>query len=410
MRQKLLPVLTAILCSIAPLAEGYAQSGAWQKVDGPAGSCSAIAIDPDNRIYVQTTDRMYRSMNDGETWTQDGTPVPGGATLLWSAADGSVFAAGGISGGVYRSTDNGSTWATAGLEGMAVTSAIVTPAGALLAGTNGAGLYYSEDNGANWGQLYVGSASGRVHAVINTPEGDIMIATEVEGIFRSGDGGETWVEADAGIPSGPVVDLAVDSRNRLYAATRGHGLFVSDDNGASWEVVGMSKWTLASISISKGDVVYVSASNPEPVLVRSNDRGAIWEEVVTGLGSATVHDVAFDSRGHLFAATTQGIFRTVESTSSVGNDNGAITGMKSRLYPNPVTVPQATLEVELKTAGETSVTLLSSDGRVIGTPFSGWLPSGINRIEIDRAGLAAGQYLCAVRTAAGVTTEKLVVE
>ena len=411
MREKLLSVVTALVCGMFPLTEGFAQSSFWQKVDGPTAGCSAITIDRDNRIYVQTQDMLYRSMNGGAAWDQDGLQIPGGASVLWVGSGNDLYAGGGEVGGVYRSSDRGGTWTEAGMEGVPITSAAMTGDGAILVGTSEIGVYYSNDNGGNWSQLLDGSKTGRVNAVVATNEGDLFVATESAGIYRSNDGGETWVEASTGIPAGAVVDLAVDSQDRIYAATRSDGLFYSDDLGATWELNGMAKWTLGSISISSSDAVYVAVSNPEPVLMRSINRGGAWEEVTTGLSNALVHDVAFDNRGYLFAATTRGVFRSVESTSSVRADAGRIApGVDARLYPNPVAVAATTLELDLKSAGETSVTILSTDGAIMATPFAGWLPSGVSRIEIGRTGLAAGSYLCSIRTPAGVTSQTMVVE
>jgi photosystem II stability/assembly factor-like uncharacterized protein len=411
MREKLFSVLAAIACGIAPMAEGFAQGSFWQKVDGPSAGCSAITIDRDNRIYVQTQDQMYRSTNGGTSWIEDGPRIPGGASVLWVGSGEDLFAGGGEAGGVYLSSDRGESWRAAGMEGVSITSAAMTHDGALLVGTAETGVYYSNDRGLNWAQLLDGVQTGSVHSIVTTHEGDLFVATESGGILRSRDGGENWVTSTAGIPPGAIVDLAVDSQDRIYAATRSNGLFVSDDYGAHWDLVGMAKWTLGSLSISSSDGVYAAVSNPEPVLLRSTDRGATWEEVATGLSNAMVHDVVFDNRGYLFAATTRGVFRSVESTSSVSADAGHPgAGAEARLYPNPVMTPAATLELDLKSAGETSVTILSADGRVVARPFNGWLPSGVNRIEIDRTGLAAGNYLCSVRTASGVTSELLVVE
>jgi ligand-binding sensor domain-containing protein len=410
MRQKLLPVLAALICSAAPMTDAFAQSSFWQKVDGPGAGCSAITIDRDNRIYVQTQDRMYRSHNGGESWSNDGSQVPGGASVLWTDARNGLYAGGMEAGGVYFSADNGATWSGTALEGVAVTSAALLPDGAMLLGTDGFGVYYSNDRGGNWAQLLDATAGGRVHAVAAAGNGDLLVATELSGILRSSDNGESWVDAGAGIPSEAVVDLAVDGESRIYAATRNKGIFVSTTNGDSWDLVGMAKWTIGSLAISKTGALYAAITSPEPALMRTTDRGVTWEEVATGLSSAVVHRVVFDNRGYMFAATTRGVFRSVQSTAAVGDDAVADGISGARLYPNPVALPQATLEVELKSGSLTTVSLVSSDGRVVATPYDGWLSAGTNRIAIDRNALAAGSYLCTIRTATGVISKQLVVE
>ncbi|MGE5275918.1 MAG: WD40/YVTN/BNR-like repeat-containing protein [Acidobacteriota bacterium] len=91
---------------------------------------------------------VMKSTDDGETWVEitDAIANPFVNTLV-VASGGQLFA--GTSSGVARSNDGGSTWASAGLDGVAVTALTETPfpfseSVPMAAGTAGAGLYRAD--------------------------------------------------------------------------------------------------------------------------------------------------------------------------------------------------------------------------------------------------------------------------
>ena len=112
-------------------------------------------------------------------------------------------------GGVFKSTDGGTTWDTAGLSGAAVNLLVVDPAHP--------NVVYAATEG-NYG----------------TPRG-------FRGFFKSADAGATWTAINNGLANllqlrSTVTALLIDPSNSnvLYAATSGTGVFKSADGGASW--------------------------------------------------------------------------------------------------------------------------------------------------------------------------------
>jgi photosystem II stability/assembly factor-like uncharacterized protein len=123
--------------------------------------------------------------------------------------------AGGVSGGVWKTTDGGQSWTPLAdlISNIAVNSMAIHP----------------QDPEV----LYVGTGEGYFREIVR----GTWLPLRGGGIFKTEDGGATWSQ----LPStqGPdfhwVNDLIVSPRNpsRLYAATR-DGVHISEDEGRNW--------------------------------------------------------------------------------------------------------------------------------------------------------------------------------
>ncbi len=173
--------------------------------------------------------------------------------VRYNGTSNQVILAGGVSGGVYKSTDNGATWVRKSPTGehfsctslaqdtrvgfqdtwyYGVGEASGNSAGASGAFYSGNGVYKSTDNGETWTRLASSNTSALetfsvaqdfINKVIVDPtDGNVYIACPAT-IRRSVDGGTTWTTVLSGTlaSSGQFTDLAVTSTGRLYAAFGG---------------------------------------------------------------------------------------------------------------------------------------------------------------------------------------------
>ena len=124
------------------------------------GAIFAVWADPQRGLYVAGGDSaggfFARSADGGLDWTQ--TMIPGSSYLsgLWVSASGDIYAAGGA---VFKSTDEGATWAVVATPPTEATAISGSPDGARIV-ASGAGLLVVEslDGGATW-QVLSGSAA-----------------------------------------------------------------------------------------------------------------------------------------------------------------------------------------------------------------------------------------------------------
>ena len=104
----------------------------------------SLFIDADMILAGTNFNGIFKSTDDGISWTESSTGLTFKQVWSFSATKDAIFA--GTIGGVFSSTDRGSTWNTYGLGGLYITSLHITQ-NALYAGSPGSG---SMNNTSIW--------------------------------------------------------------------------------------------------------------------------------------------------------------------------------------------------------------------------------------------------------------------
>ncbi len=229
------------------------------------------------------------------------------------------------SGGLWKSTNKGTTW-TPIFDDQAVSTfgdVAIAPSDpdVIWAGTGeqqnrqstswGNGVYRSIDGGRTWHHLGLDTTRhiGRIRVHPDDPDiayvaapGNLWKADATRGVFKTTDGGATWekvlfIDEDTG-----VIDLAMDPGHPdiLYAAAYqrrrrtwgfngggpGSGIYKTTDGGVSWTALtrGLPDGDKGRIGLalapSNPNVLYATIEHAkEPGTYRSNDGGASWEKV-----------------------------------------------------------------------------------------------------------------------------------
>ncbi len=229
------------------------------------------------------------------------------------------------SGGVWKTTNAGTTWEPIfdDQPSYSIGCVVLDPSNphTVWVGTGenvggrhvgfGDGIYRSRDGGATWENLGLEDSEHISEIIVHPADPDtVWVAAQGplwspggdRGLFKTTDGGATWTSVlSAGEWTG-VTDVVIDPRDPdvLYAATwQRHrtvaavidggpesGIHRSTDGGATWDELGnglpngnMGKIGLA-ISPQNPDVVYavIELDNRTGGLWRSADRGQSWEK------------------------------------------------------------------------------------------------------------------------------------
>jgi photosystem II stability/assembly factor-like uncharacterized protein len=248
----------------------------------------------DSILYAGTSSGIFTSRNEGKTWFSDQNFLSNSITS--SLVGNNRFMFTGISQGyvgdpvgVFRSAD-GVHWdkINSGLLDTFVRALITTNDSTVFAGTNG-GIYRSTNNGSSWKQV---SAIGSILAF--AASGNIMYAATYEHIVRSTDNGSNWKIIDSGMPFTHVSGLARNNAD-LYAVTD-VGIFRYAQNN-SWKPV-FEKLGLTALAIH-GDQFLTGGSNGD--VYYSIDSGKSWVQSNT-LVNGTIRSLAIDGN-NFFAAT-----------------------------------------------------------------------------------------------------------
>lgn len=311
MRANILLVLWMLVSALA-----MAQDAGWEQVGQEAWpyrpSVGEIVRTPAGALLAcPFGDRLYRTTDEGASWA----PVDIDETLPYCAIargeGGTLFA--GTGNGVYRSDDDGLTWTLSGLERV-VFDLEWGPGGRLWAiareGDLDRVLLRSED-GATWTLVADEEAMGAdfvgpFQAVSFSPGGAVFIGARY-GLFRSVDDAATWEEIDI-IPSSGVVfasGVAYVGATDIFDNGNGYGPYRSTDGGLSWEATTAPNVYVEALAVTEDGALLAGTDDG---LYESAD-GIVWEPA--GLNGLRRVSAVLPREGEspAFLATERSIFR-----------------------------------------------------------------------------------------------------
>lgn len=198
-----------------------------------------LIMDPvtPSTLYFGTM-RLYRTTDDGGTWTAISTDLSKGTgsikTIAIAPSDVLTVYIGTSDGNVQVSRDGGATFtlSTTGLPNRTITRIVVdrtNPLRALLtvSGSGAAHVFLTTNAGQSWTNISGALPDMPVNsaAIIEDGSNHFFIGADV-GVFETTDGGLTWTLSPSGLPNAVVNDLSYNpATKQLVAATFGRGLW-----------------------------------------------------------------------------------------------------------------------------------------------------------------------------------------
>lgn len=240
------------------LYAGLYKAGVWLSTNGGqswadatngsiAGNETVIALDANSDqpklIYALTGTGMHISF-DGNPWQARNSGLPGANEAQFTdlAADpvdpGTVYV-GTNPDGVYRTVNDGQSWTPANdsLPGgdLNVRGIAVSPvSGRILVSIAGLGLWRSDNQGGSWvrsdsGITYNTTLQGNVGVPVFSPtDADIAYVYNNDGVFTSIDGGKNWTPFNDGFTGAETVATMAfhpAAPNTVYAGTSVSGVW-----------------------------------------------------------------------------------------------------------------------------------------------------------------------------------------
>ncbi len=372
------------------------------------GSINAFAVSGMNH-FACANGGVFRSTNQGESWTAASTGLPGftppGQTQtlynpayalavsganLFAGIGGSPLVA---SGGVYRSNNNGESWtaANAGLPSNTSILSLAVSDANLYAGTDSAGVFRSTNQGESWTAANAGLTNLRVRAL--AVSGANLFAGTDRGVFRSSNQGGSWTAVNAGLTNLFVNVLAVSGPN-LFAGTSGGGVFRSTNQGESWTEVnaGLTDRTVNALAVggphlfagtgSSGVFISDPAANTVASVSAASFSGTelATESIVAAFGGALA---TAPERAVTIPLPTTLAGTTVKVRDSAGMQRDAPLFFVSPGQVN-YQIPKGTMN------GTATVTIISGNGDVsIGTAQIVSVAPGLFSANANGQGVAA---------------------
>jgi photosystem II stability/assembly factor-like uncharacterized protein len=317
---------------------GSSGGGVWRSKDGGttfrpvfdehSQSIGAVKVDPRDprNVWVGT----------GESWMRNSVSVGDG---------------------VYKSTDDGDTWTSAGLADSEHIARIqVSPAdsntvwvcatGHLWNANEERGVFKTADGGKTWKKvLYVNADTGCSDLDVDPQDGRILYAGMWQhrrtpasfssggpgsGLYKSTDGGDSWRKVENGLPGGVkgriAVAVAPSRPSVVYALveSRDTALYRSDNTGESWQRVNSSfnvqarPFYFARLVVDPVD--FNTVFKPGLSLTVSTDGGRSFNSSLAPGGSGyhgDLHALWIDPRDHqqLFLGTDGGTYASADHGS-----------------------------------------------------------------------------------------------
>jgi photosystem II stability/assembly factor-like uncharacterized protein len=315
-----------VLAGIAP--SGSTGGTLYRSTDGGATWTAAaqlagvsvfdVEFDPAGVAYIGTMDGVWKSANDGATWTQTNLGVglndqvfdvaidPVNPQVIWA---GVADALGSQPANVLRSADAGVTWVNTtpplgsaiNARAIAIDPANPDHVAVAFGGSFGGGsVWFTPDAGATW--------FDRSGGLPTTPGADIVFSdgrllvtggqlfgSQNFGLYSSTDNGQSWSALSSSWPSlvGTDIEVAPNDPQHIFVTTPS-GLFETTDGGATWAfgAGATSSLSLNSVRYAAGSTSTVFIGANSAGIWTSTDNAATFAPTSTGIGALDVFSVA----------------------------------------------------------------------------------------------------------------------
>jgi uncharacterized protein (TIGR03437 family) len=216
---------------------------------------------------------------------------------------------GGANGGVWKTTDGGTTWSpiTDDQPSLAIGSIAIDPSNAdvVYVGTgeenfnadaySGVGILKSTNAGASWTNILGPFSRQRIGSLaVNPANGQVVLASSSAGIYRSQNAGLTWTNVLSGTGSAVMFDpsspgVAWAALGNIFGAAA-NGVYQSTDGGGTWTRVTGSTGAALPSGAAIGRIELTNSGTTS---------GAAYAVVANAIGDS--------------GATLNGIYKTVDS-------------------------------------------------------------------------------------------------
>jgi photosystem II stability/assembly factor-like uncharacterized protein len=323
----------------APAADGPFTGMKYRLVGpfrgGRATGVAGVAGDPTTFYFGAAAGGLWKTTDAGVTWKPlwdkfpEASPAVGAIAVARSDPK-TIYVGTGetnirgdvvVGNGLYKSTDAGKTWKSAGLRDTQVIGRInvdpkdpntvfVAALGHPFGENDERGIFKSTDGGQTWKKvLFVDRKTGGVDVQFDPSNPKVLWAGMWQahrgpwimesggpgsGLYKSTDGGETWTrQSGGGLPEGLLgrINIAPTSNpSRIYAMIEAKhgGLYRTDDGGKTWSLINdkndyrQRAWYF--------NTVFADPKNPDVVYVmntgfyKSTDAGKTFKTLHTRHG------------------------------------------------------------------------------------------------------------------------------
>jgi hypothetical protein len=397
--RRLFPALVSLL-----LFTHSDASAQWVQTLGPSNVESFAGIG--STLFAGTSDGLYRSTDNGQTWTIDVLDSDWTSSML--VIGNNVFA-GTLGYGLYLSTDRGNHWVpiTNGIGTTIEVFSLGMSGSNMVTGTS-SGIFFSRDSGMTWNAT---SVTWQTNPLTTSgteafARGSQKIGTDT--IYYSNDSGEHWVAEG---PEPAFTYWLVKSGNFLFDGEgNGAGVSRSSNNGAVWQSVDSGLPVSPFFhchNLAIVDNVLLAATDFGVFL--TTDNGTYWQNdsANDNMDNRLYINVLYGWNGSVWAGTLDSVWREpISAFSSVPNLDRNESSVS--LYPDPVKTDE-NIRVNVMQDGPIEISIVNAIGETVASVYRGFVSSGEHSWIWNASGLVPGSYECIVQGTNVLLSRPLVV-
>ena len=272
----------------------------------------ALEVNPlNNYVYCGSDGGIYRSTNFGSTWTDLSSGI---ACTQWYRIEGTEATTNLLVGGTQ---DNGSNkWSggtsfthVRGADGM---DAMIDHSNFnIFYTTRQYGLIEKTTNGGTSFSNISPSSGAWVTPLIMNPSTATTIYAGYSSVYKSINGGSTWTSTGAN--GRGAMAMGTSNTNRIYASN-GSTFYRSDNAAGSWTTKTSPGYSITFIAVDPANslrvFVTVSGYSDGNKVFRSTDGGGAWTNISGDLPNVPTNCIAYDagSSDGIYIGTDIGIF------------------------------------------------------------------------------------------------------
>ncbi|HMD13449.1 MAG TPA: hypothetical protein VKI62_02375, partial [Bacteroidota bacterium] len=213
-------VVLFLVFALLVLTSALPAQNFWQTtaIPGLTKAINVVAVDGSNYVYAGTNGKgLFRSTDNGTTWSRiDSTQSSIFSYVYALGVHGSTIWAGTYDGVVWRSTNSGTSWTSYTLDatfGSIITSFTFIDSVNVLVGSAVSGVFVSSKNATTWTKVVPDTSNNgspvNVFSMISDTHGTLYLGTYGDGAFRSTNGGSSW-NSDSGLAGKRVNGFALN--------------------------------------------------------------------------------------------------------------------------------------------------------------------------------------------------------
>ena len=338
-------------------------------------------VSNNNFLFAGTNDGVYRSSDNGDSWTKFSTGLPNLKEIKSMVVKSNVLYAAATSSGLYKSSDNGQNWTNVPITGYPTPdlSFLYVDGSILYGGLDK--LVRSTDDGLTWTALSITEGIFGNPFCMTRSKSNLLIGAAY-GNFTSSDNGLKWTK----IANAPIQWTAIATTNDTTYASRGT-ISYSIDGGTNWTPMPNYQWDLVSSLLLTGGRIYVGSAGG---VFRSDKQGNF--QMLASMSNSKVKAVA-ELQGRIHVATENGIYYSDDQCTSWKRNYynptfgaTALVSMGKRLYAG-------TGGGTIYNGGNGSIYTSEDNGITWKQPGTG-LPGGVQTISdlVENAGNVFAAY------------------